>query len=494
MAGNASPEGDRLKHRTARGLLWGAIGSGGLQILNLVFGIYLSRILSQVDYGIIGSLTIFSAIAGILTESGFILAIANRREATDDDYNAVFWFNIVIGSALYTLLYFLAPAIGRFYHQPEMVSVARFLFLSFLVGGFAAAPTAYFFRNLMVRERTHIQLLAIIISGSVGVTCAYRGLGYWSLAIQTVLYSGLNSLMIWLRCPWRPRFSFRLSSLRAMLPFSMRQLLTSVFVQINNNIFSVILGRFYGMSVTGFYTQGNKWTTMGYSTVSGMLNSVAMPVFGQVVDDHERMRRIFLKMESFTCFISFPALLGLGLVAPEVITIAVTAKWLPAVPVMQILCVWGAFMPLSTLYGGLINSLSRPDVYMWTTITLGAIQIATVCLTYHLGLDVMLMIYSGINILWLGVWQYHARRIIGLSTRAVVKAAVPFLSVAAGAIALAAFAASLLPPAEGIAGCWLSLGVKIAVAAGAYILVMWRLNAPIFRETLTYLRRRNPAD
>ncbi len=490
MAGSLPSEGDKLKQQTARGLLWGALGSGGLQILNLFFGVFLSRLLSPADYGIVGSLTIFSALAGILTESGFILAIANRREATDDDYNAVFWFNIVVGSTLYALLFFLAPAIGAFFRQPEMVALARLLFLSFLVGGFAAAPTAYFFRNLMVKERTHIQLLAIIISGTAGVCCAFNGLGYWSLAIQTVLYSGLNSLMIWIRCPWRPRFSFRMSALRAMLPFSLRQLLTSVFVQVNNNIFSVLLGRFYGMRVTGFYTQGSKWTTMGYSTVSGMLNSVAMPVFGQVTADHERLRRIFLKMEGFTCFISFPALLGLGLVAPEVITIAVTAKWLPAVAVMQILCVWGAFMPLSTLYGGLINSLSRAGIYMWTTIILGALQIAMVCITYPLGLNTMLAVYSAINILWLAVWQSHARRLIGLKTRRVVAAALPYLIVALIAIGLGALAASFLPPASGVGGIWLSLSVKIAVAVAVYVGVMWRIDPTIFRETLTYLRRR----
>ncbi|MCM1029512.1 MAG: lipopolysaccharide biosynthesis protein [Pseudoflavonifractor sp.] len=475
---------DHLKQKTARGLLWGGIGSGGLQLLNLFFGIFLSRLLSPSDYGIIGSLTFFSAMAGILTESGFIPAIATRREATDRDYNSVFWFNLVMASALYLLLFLCAPAIADFYHQPEMTALSRFLFLSFLIGGVTTAPAAYFFRNLMVKERTRIQLIAIVISGVMGVACALNGMGYWGLAIQTVLYSLLNSVMIWVICPWRPRWSFSWEALKAMLPFSFRQLLTSVFVHVNNNLFALLLGRFYGMKTAGFYNQGSKWTTMGYTTVSGMLSGVALPVFRQATDNRERLARIFLKMVRFTCFVSFPALFGLAITASEIIEITVTAKWLPAVPVMQILCVWGAFMPLSTLYAGLVNSLSRPAIYMWTTIGQGALQLIGLCITYRFGLQTMLIVYVSVNILWLLVWQRSAGRLIGVGLWSVVRAGVPYLFVSLGVMGVAWVAAR--PFTYPV----VTLAVKIIVASGLYILLMWRLNSVVFRESLDYLRGR----
>lgn len=164
-----------LKEKTAKGLLWGGIGNGALQLLNLAFGIFLSRLLTPADYGMVGALTIFSALAGIFAESGFILAIVNKKEVRHDDYNAVFWFNITVGGTLYLLLFACAPLIARFYHTPELAPLARFLFLSFLVGSTTAAPLAYYFRNLMVKERSQIQIAAIVVSGIVGVTCAYRG-------------------------------------------------------------------------------------------------------------------------------------------------------------------------------------------------------------------------------------------------------------------------------------------------------------------------------
>lgn len=470
-----------LKEKTARGLLWGGIGNGALQVLNLVFGIFLSRLLSPSDYGMVGALTIFSALAGIFAESGFILAIVNKKEANHDDYNAVFWFNVAIGLSMYLILFACAPLIARFYHTPELAPLARFLFLSFLVGSTTAAPIAYYFRNLMVKERSQIQIVAILISGIVGVACAYHGWGYWGIALQTVVYSGMNALLIWIRSPWRPTLTFRMRPLLDMLPFSSKLLFTSIFTHINNNIFSVLLGRFYTMQQVGYYTQGSKWTTMGYSTMTGMINSVGQPVFREASNDRARLQNIFHKMLRFTVFVSFPAMFGLGIIAEELIVITITDKWLPCAPVMQILCVWGAFMPVSTLYSNLLNSLGRPNIYMWNTIGLGIFQLLCVWFSYPYGLHVMLTAFTAANILWLGIWQHFAYKHAGIRLLHVLKDIVPYLI-----ITLAVMAATWLAT-SGIGNLYLRMGCKILMAAALYTLLMWRLKSVIFKECIQYL-------
>ena len=150
------------------------------------------------------------------------------------------------------------------------------------------------------------------------------------------------------------------------------------------------------MKTTGYYTQGNKWTTMGYSTINGMIYNVGQPVIRQTVDDPERLIRAFRKLLRFTAFITFP---GRAIVTRELIVITITDKWLPSVGVMQILCIGGAFMPVATLYGNLFNSINRPSVYMWNTITVGAAQTLAVILTYSYGLTTMLTVYVAIAIL-----------------------------------------------------------------------------------------------
>lgn len=474
-----------LKEKTAKGLLWGGLGNGMMQVLNLVFGIFLSRLLSPADYGIVGALTIFSALAGIFSESGFILAIVNKKEVSDDDYNAVFWFNVAMSLTIYILLWLSAPLIARFYNQPEMIRLSRFIFLGFVASALSATPTAYFFRNLEVKIRSSIQILALGVSGTGGVIAAFAGLGYWAIAIQTVLYTFCNSGFLWLRCPWRPKFSFKPDVLKTLLPFSLKQLVVSLFTQFNNNIFSVLLGRFYGMKVTGFYTQGNKWTAMGYGTLVGMLTGVGQPVLRQTIGDIERLHRVFRKLLRFTCLVSFPAMFGLAIVSYEVIVLLITDKWLPSVSVMQILCIGGAFLPIGTLFGNLFNSTGRPGVYMWNVITLGCVQTISLCVTYGYGLTVMLIVYSCINILWIGIWQIQAHNKIGLGYLQMLGDILPYLFIAGTTMGVTAWATCALD------GLWLKLGLRILLGGGIYAGAIRVLMPSDYFEAMEFITKRH---
>ncbi|WP_297973386.1 lipopolysaccharide biosynthesis protein [uncultured Bacteroides sp.] len=478
--------GASLKEKTAKGLLWGGIGNGAMQLLNLVFGIFLARLLDSTDYGMVAVLTIFSAMAGVFSESGFILAIVNKKAVKHEDYNAVFWFSIGVGTSLYLLLSACAPLIADFYDTPELTRLARFQFLGFLIGSFGTAHTAYFFRNLMVKERSQIQIVAILVSGIAGVACAYHGWRYWGIALQTILYISANVILLWIRSPWHPTLSFDMRPLRALLPFSSKLLLTSLFTHFNNNIFSALLGRLYTIEQTGYYSQGSKWTTMGYSTISGMINSVGQPIFREVTEDRQRLQNVFRKLMRFTAFVSFPAMLGLGIVSHELIMISVTDKWLDSVPVMQILCVWGAFMPIATLYSNLMNSLGRPNIYMWNTIALGIFQLLCVLCSHPYGLNVMLIVYTTVNMLWLLVWHYFAHKHIGIHLLDTLKDIVPYLFISAAVMAFTYWVAGY------IANVYLSLLVKVALAASLYLLLMWGLKSVVFRESLHYLLKRKP--
>ena len=161
-----------------------------------------------------------------------------------------------------------------------------------------------------------------------------------------------------------------------MFGFSGKLLVTNVFNHINNNLFSVILGKFYTEKEVGYYNQANKWCGMGQLFISGMINGVAQPVLTKVSDDLERQKRVFRKMLRFTAFVSFPAMLGLGIVSEELITITITDKWYSSIPIMQILCISGAFTPIAYLYQQLIISKGKSRIYMWNTIALGIILLS----------------------------------------------------------------------------------------------------------------------
>ncbi len=158
-----------LKEKTAKGLFWGGLNGGIQQILNVIFGVFLARLLSPVDYGLVGMLGIFMGVATVLFDSGFGLALINRKEIRHDDYNSVFWFSLLVGFICYVVLFFSAPFIALFFDRPELESLSHVLFLWFLIGSTTVAPNAMLLKKMMFKERAKVDICAMIASGVVGV-------------------------------------------------------------------------------------------------------------------------------------------------------------------------------------------------------------------------------------------------------------------------------------------------------------------------------------
>lgn len=473
-----------LKEKTASGLFWGGLSNGVQQLLNLFFGIFLARILNAEDYGMVGMLTIFSLIAGSLQESGFIAALANKKNITHQDYNAVFWFSSGLSLCLYILLFLCAPLIADFYHTPELTPLARYSFFSFFIASLGTSQNAYLFRNLQVKQKTMSSIIGLIVSGIIGITMAYNGFSYWGIATQNLIYISTTTACYWYFSPWRPTLHIDLTPLKGMVSFSTKLLITNIFNHINNNLFSIILGKFYSEKEVGFFNQANKWNSMGYSFIAGMVTNIAQPTLVQVSDDKDRQLRIFRKMLRFTAFISFPLMLGLSLIAPDLIVIAITDKWIESARILQILSIGGAFIPLATLYTNLIISKGKSNIYMWNTICLGTLQLVSMLLLYPYGIYTMAAFYIAINISWLLVWQYFARREIHITLLMAIKDIFPFFI-----IALATISATYLIT-QNLSNIYLSMITKILVAAILYIGIMWASNSVTFKECLNYLLKK----
>ena len=470
-----------LKKKTSQGLLWGGLSNGLQQLLQLFFGIFLARLLSPDDYGMVGMLMIFHNIASSLKESGFTAALTNKKEATHRDFNAVFWFCLLVSIAMYIILFFCAPLIARFYNQPQLTPLARLLFLGFLISGTSTAHYAYLFKNMMVKQRAIAQTLAILISGIVGVVLAFCGMAYWGIAMQSVTYVVVCTSLFWYFSRWRPSLHIDFTPIKEMIGFSVKLLITNIFTHINNNIFSVLLGKMFRVADVGFYSQANKWTTMGHSLITGMITGVAQPVLSEVKEDNERQQRIFRKMLRFTAFISFPAMLGLALVSNELITIAVTDKWADCVPMMQLLCLWGAFMPIQSLYSQSVISKGHSHIIMWNTIVPGLVQIGLLLVTARWGIFTMIASYVVFNILYMFVWQYFVHRYMGVGYFSAIKDIAPF-AVAAIVTMVATYYITL-----SITNIYLLFAAKIVVAVVLYIFIMYVSNAQIFRESIDYI-------
>lgn len=475
---------ESLKEKTAKGIFWGGISNGLQQLLNLFFGIFLARLLTQEDYGMVGVLSIFSLIASTLQESGFISALANRKEIKHQDYNAVFWFSSLTGLSLYLFLFACAPLIARFFEIPELTPLARYSFLGFLISSTGVAHSAYLFRSLKVKERAMASVIGLLLSGTTGVMLAYWGFAYWGIATQSLVYIATTTCCYWYFSPWRPTFNIDFSPLKEMFMFSSKLLVTNIFIHIHNNIFSLILGKFYAVSDVGNYNQANKWNYMGHSLINGMITGVAQPVLAQVKEDKERQLRVFRRMMRFTCFVSFPAMLGLSLIAPELITIAITDRWIESAKMLQILCISGAFIPVISLCSNLLISKGKSNIYMWNTIFLVAIQLTISLLLYPYGIYTMIIAYTMINVGWLLVWHYFVSKEIGYRLLDLGKDLLPYLF-----IAICTMAVTYICTTD-CTNIYMRFAAKIGMAASVYTLVMWLSGSVTFKESIQYFKKK----
>ena len=473
-----------LKEKTAQGLLWGGLNSGIQQLVGLAFGIVLGRLLSPSDYGMMAMISIFSLVATALQDSGFRTALTNIEHPKHEDYNSVFWFNIIMASSLYVILFLAAPLIGEYYHTPRVVPLCRYAFLSIVIASFGTAQSAYLFKHLRAKQQAEAGALAVILSSLTGVGMAFAGMAYWSLATQGLVYVGINTLLQWHFSPWRPSIhGITFAPVRRMFRFSCKILATTIMTHVNNNVLNILLGHYFTPRDTGNYNQAYQWNTKCYSLVQSMVAQVAQPVLVSLNGEEGRQKDVFRKMMRFTAFITFPLLFGFGLVAKEFIVTAIGEKWLASAQLIQILCLSGAAMPLSTLFSNMIISKGKSGTFFWCTFTLGLVQIATMIMIWPMGIRWMVIAYTLLNTSWLLVWLFFVRRLIGYGYWMFFCDVMPFALAAAGVMGVAYVAT--MPLSNMIA----LLITRFIIAVVLYYVVMKLARVKILAECEKFVKR-----
>ena len=475
---------ETLKEKTAKGLFWGGMNNGVQQLLGLAFGIILGRLLDPSDYGMTAMLAVFSVIANELQSSGFKTGLINLKSPAHDDYNAVFWFNILAGAAIYVVLWFCAPLIADYYHQPKLIPLSRYVFLGFVFSSFGMAQSAYLTKQMQIKQIAQCGMTATLTSSIVSVILAVMGFGYWALATQYLLYIAMNTLLLWFFSPWRPTTKVTFEPIRRLFPFSFKIMLSAIFTQVNNNIMNLLLGRYYGETNTGHYNQAYQWSSKCFLLVGNMLKQVDQTVLVGLGDERERQLAVLRKMMRFTAFISFPLLFGLGMVSHEFIVLAIGEKWAFAASLLPLLCLCGAFLPLSTLLTDSVISQHRSDIYLWNTFALGILQMALMVALWREGIVTMVIAYALLNIAWVFVWHFFVQRLMNYRLIPFLKDILPFALAAAGVMAVTGFVT------HAIEMLWLKLLCRVVLAALLYYVVMRLAGAVILKEIMAFIFRK----
>ncbi|MDE7160304.1 MAG: lipopolysaccharide biosynthesis protein [Muribaculaceae bacterium] len=475
-----------LKQTTARTIKWNTINSVATQVLYAVTGVILANILSKEDYGLVGALLIFQAFAMVLVDSGFGAALLQRKHPTETDYSTVFWFNLGVSGTLYLLLFAGAPVIADIFQgDRRLIPLSKVMFLTLIVNALGIIQTNRLMKRMDVRQIAISNTVGLILSGATGIWLAVSGAGAWALVWQTLVLSAVKSAWLWMAERWRPRAVFSLDSLRGIVRLGASVAGTSLLNTLFLQAYSFVTGAFYSMADLGIYTQGDKWSKMGSASISQIITASFIPLLAGAQDNRVEFHNYVRRINRFTAFILFPALLGMAAIASPLFHTLFGNKWDAAIPLFAILSVRGIFVVLLSLCTNYLLSLGYGKRLVWVEVIKdGAIAVAILCTVWTKSLEALVWGQMAASALTLLIVAPMTGKAIGYSPLRAFADMLPFM-LSATAACLSGWGASiLLPP---LAPCRLLL--TVAVAAALYILTLRMTRNPELSDALATLHR-----
>jgi teichuronic acid exporter len=357
-----------LKRKTVKGFFWSSMESLFSQGMGIIFGIFLARLLSPQEFGLLGMITIFISVAQVFVDSGLSQSLIRKQECTANDYSTVFWINIAIGLLSYALIWIAAPYIARFYGKPVLILLTRITSLAIIIGSVTLIQQTILTKDLDFKTLTKSSALGTFISGVTSLILAWLGYGVWSLVWRTIINQAVRSAVLWNRNQWWPRFYCSKSILKNHFAFGSNILVISIVAALYKNFYNLIIGKNYSDKVLGYYTNADQYSLMPSSTISSITNKVSYPVLSEMQDDNQRLKSSIHKLITIVMYISFVIMFGLAAIARPLFAIVLGTKWLPSVVMFQALCIAYAISPMHVINQNIMKIKGRSDLFLKTEI------------------------------------------------------------------------------------------------------------------------------
>jgi teichuronic acid exporter len=375
-----------LKDKAIKGVFWSLVERFGNQGIQFAIGLILARLLLPEDYGLIGMILVFISLAQVFVEGGFPSALIRKTEPSVLDYSTVFWFNLIVAFICYTILFLSAAFIADFFDEPKLIELTRIVGFNIIINSIGVIQRTILSKDLNFKSQAKINLCSIILSGGLGVICAFKDYGVWSLVIQNLFRNIFTSAALWFTSKWRPSFVFSKSSFKELFGFGSKLLFSSLINAVSENLFSLIIGKLYNAKSLGFYTRANQFQKLPVSSIYGSVSVVSYPVLSELQNDQVKLKEGYRSMIRMIAFFLFPIMAILAAISESMIHVVLTNKWLPSVPILQILCIIGAFYPLHAINLDIIKVKGRSDLFLKLEIVKQILNVAMILVCYRWGI------------------------------------------------------------------------------------------------------------
>lgn len=358
-----------LKDKALSSMVWTMFSKYSNMLITFVSGIILARMLSPYDYGCIGMLAIFMALAEIIIDGGFASALIQKKNPTQEDYSTIFFWNLSMAAILYVVLYFLAPAISRFYDIELLCPVLRVQGLILFIYAFNIIQRNQLKKKLNFKVLGIVSVTTSLISLVVTIWLAYHGYGVWSLVANNIISALIPAVVFWFYLKWRPIWTFSWESFKELFSFGGYMFLTHLVNTFCSKLTGLLIGKVYSPATLGYYSKAMSTESMASHAISTSIDSVTFPLYARVKDDKPAMAAMVKRLTSTIAYITFPVMFVLMLTAKPLFVLLYSEKWLASVPYFQVLCIAGAASCLQSVNLQTIAAIGKSKVmFYWTVI------------------------------------------------------------------------------------------------------------------------------
>jgi teichuronic acid exporter len=398
-----------LKQKSVSGVVWSVTQQFGIYGARLVLGVILARLLTPEDFGLIGMIMVFFAIAEVFVDSGFGAAYIQKKETNEIDADTVFYTNLGISILLYAILFFGAPLIAKFYEQEKLIDLTRVMALLVVINAFNIIQQSQIVRDVNFKKLTKISVIATLLSGAVGITSAYYGFGVWALVFQSLCNRIIMTISFWITSAYRPKRQFSRKSFMTMFSFGSWVLITGIIQRVFDNIYLLVIGKYFSTIQLGYYVKATQFQQLASVNIMGAIGSVSFPIFSKLQDDKERLINGMQMYLQHSMFFMLPILLCLIIVAEPFVILLLTEKWAPMIPYLQLLCLGAIFYPIHMINVQSLTAQGYSQLSFRLDVIKNSLRLLNIIVAYRYGVIYIIFgeVILSIIALWINTWYIN---------------------------------------------------------------------------------------
>ena len=356
--------------RAISGVKWLAVARFSKQALQFATLIILANHLAPGDFGLMGMSMVVIGFMNILNDFGISAAIIQKSEVDRDLLSSTYWFNILLGISLMSLLFVSSPLIAAFYHDQRLSTILQALSFCFPLMSAGFIHQAFLEKNLLFRYPALAEITSSMIGSACAIYLAYMKAGVWALVFQTLSAVALNCLLLHVLSKFKPRLHFKWAEVKSLMYFSLNLSGFNFFNYFIRNADSILIGKYLGAVDLGYYTLAMKIILFPVQNISTIVSRVMYPAYVKIKNDNEEFKRVYILVSVAIAFVTFPVMAGIFSMRDLIVHLFLTPNWAPVSTLLMILAPIGLIQSLDTTTGSIFLAKGRTDwMFRWGFIT-----------------------------------------------------------------------------------------------------------------------------